>query len=136
MCKLLETDYLVRPATTECRKYVETQDIMWKTHNGGKNHDSPQAVNNHYMRGNTMAHKTQRQQPLVFFFATCGGGYTVEATTSLSLSLRICTRSFYNNTTTTTCKICALSRIYTYTTFRHIYVSVLQIGRNRSGPVL
>ena len=23
---------------------VETQNITWKTHNGGKNHDSPQAV--------------------------------------------------------------------------------------------
>ena len=36
-----------------------------------------------------MTQKTQRQQPLVFFFATRGGGYTVEATTSLSLSLSL-----------------------------------------------
>ena len=43
---------------------VETQDITWKTHNGGKNHDSPQAVNNHYMRGNTESKRAQRQQPL------------------------------------------------------------------------
>ena len=76
----------------------QEQGITWKTHNGGKNHDSPQAVNNHYMRGNTMTQKTQRQQPLGSFFATRGGGYTVEATTSLSLSLTValtlCTPNF------------------------------------------
>ena len=53
---LIEIDHLVRSATTESWKYVpnqkmqktvsnvETQDITWKTHNSGKNHDSPQAV--------------------------------------------------------------------------------------------
>ena len=84
-----------------------------------------------------MSKKTQRQQPLVFFFTTRGGGYTVEATTSLSLSLSL-TRSVqllqsnidnYN-------KLCTLSHIYTYMAFRHIYISVLPIGRYRSGPVL
>ena len=46
---------LSRSATTETRMYarnqtqknggnVATQDITWKTHNGGKNHDSPQSV--------------------------------------------------------------------------------------------
>ena len=46
---------LSRSATTEMRMYarnqtqenrgnVETQGITWKTHNGGKNHDSPQAI--------------------------------------------------------------------------------------------
>ena len=50
-----------------------------------------------------MTQKTQRQQPLVFSFATCGGGYIVEATTSLSLSLMLCI-SFYKVILTTTKK--------------------------------
>ena len=92
-----------------------------------------------------MTQKTQRQQPLVFFFATRGGGYTVEATTSLSLSLSLCLsltlcttflQSNIDNNLHISMKICALSHIYTYMTFRHIYISVLPIGRNRSGPVL
>ena len=68
---------------------VKTQDITWKTHKGGKNHDSPQAVKYTIGKRNTMTQKTQRQQPLVFFFASRGGGYTVEAMTSLSLSLSL-----------------------------------------------
>ena len=53
--EVLEIGSLSRSATTETRMYarnqtqknrgnVETQDITWKTHYGGKNHDSPQAV--------------------------------------------------------------------------------------------
>ena len=38
---------------------------------------------------NTMVQKTQRQQPLVFLFATRGDGYNEEATTSLTLSLSL-----------------------------------------------
>ena len=38
------------------------------------------------MREEYTVEETQRQRPLVLFFATRGGGYTEEATTSLSLS--------------------------------------------------
>ena len=62
-----------------------TQRLTWKTHNGGKNHDSPQAAE--YTIGEEYnVVKTQRQRPLVHFFTTHGGGYKMEATTSLSLS--------------------------------------------------
>ena len=89
------------------------------------------------MRGIQWHRKTQRQQPLVFFFATRGGGYTVEATTSLSLSVSL-TRSIQllQSNIDNSSKLCALSHIYTYMAFRHIYISVLPIGRYRSGPVL
>ena len=54
---------------------------------------------------------------------------------SVSISHTLCTTNF-TTTTTTLSKICALSHIYRYMTFRHIYISVLPIGRKRSGPVL
>ena len=87
---------------TENRSNVETQHVTWKTHNGGKNHDSPQAVNNITIREEYTVEETQRQRPLVLFLATRGGGYTEEATTSLSISLSrsltlshaLCTRNF------------------------------------------
>ena len=67
---------------TENRNNVETQNVTWKTHNGGKNHDSPQAVKctmrkvynvEEEHRGNDLlssspsphaAVTTRRQQPL------------------------------------------------------------------------
>ena len=85
-----------RNTHTENRNNVETQNVTWKTHNGGKNHDSPQAVNNITIREEYTVEETQRQRPLVLFLATRGGGYTEEATTSLSLSLSLslCTPNF------------------------------------------
>ena len=61
---------------------VETQDINVENPNVGKT---------------TAAHRlqeynveeTQRQRPLVLLFTTRGGGYKMEATTSLSLSLSL-----------------------------------------------
>ena len=56
----------------------------------------------------------------------------------LSLSPSLCTRAIQPlyKYVTTTITFCALSHIYTYMTFRHIYICVLPIGRNRSEPVL
>ena len=89
---------------TENRNNVETQDVTWKTHNGGKNHDSPQAVNNTTIGEEYTVEETQRQPPLVLFLATRGGGYTEEATTSLSLShaLSRSVQELLNDTTTIT----------------------------------
>ena len=93
-------DSLVHSATSEKRgcmheiyrkqKYkVETQDITWKTHNGGKNHDSPRAaeytIRKEYNSGSARATTSSTS-----LFATRGGGYKMEATTSLSLSLSLC----------------------------------------------
>ena len=70
------------------------------------------------------------------------GNRILTATTSLTHSLSLCvTRSvqlFYNiqQPYALQLKICALSHIYTHMTLRHIYICVLPIGRNRSGPVL
>ena len=89
---------------TENRSNVETQDVTWKTHNDGKNHDSPQAVNNTTIREEYTVEEAQRQRPLVPFLATRGGGYNEEATTSLSLSLTLSHAlytSLYNCSTTT-----------------------------------
>ena len=123
------------------QKYkVETQDITWKTHNDGENHDSPRAAEYTIREEYNDEENTQRQRPLVFFFTTRGGGYKMEAATSLSLShTHALLHALYNylyKYVTTTHHICALSHIYTYMTFRHIYICVLPIGRNRSGPIL
>ena len=69
---------------TQNRNNVETQDVTWKTHNGGKNHESPQAVKQSLYERKYNFEETQRQRPLVLFLATSGDGYTEEATTSLS----------------------------------------------------
>ena len=118
---------------------VETQDITWKTHNDGKNHGSPRAAEYTIREEYNDEENTQRQQPLVLFFTTRGGGYKMEATTSLSLSMSLCytlctTFYFLQQTYTTHSHIivCALSHIYTYMTFRHIYICVLL---NRSEPI-
>ena len=59
--------------------------LTWKTHNGGKNHGNPQAAE--YTIGEEYnVEETQRQRPLVLFFAT-RDGYNKEGTTSLSLTL-------------------------------------------------
>ena len=82
-------------------KWTETQGITWKTHNGGKNHDSHQAAKNtvrkEYNSGSARATTSSTS-----LFATRGGGYKMEATTSLtlSLSLSVCVtcsvQLFYN----------------------------------------
>ena len=80
------------------QKYkVETQDITWKTHNGGKNHDSPRATEYTIREGYNVVENTQRQRPLVLFLSTRGGGYKREARTSLSLSVTRSVQPFYNN---------------------------------------
>ena len=96
----------------------------------------------HYMREEYNDTKNTEATTSCLLLPTRGGGYTVEATTSLSLSLSFSVYlshalyNFYKVILTTPQKTGALSHIYTYMTFRHIYISVLPIGRNRSGPVL
>ena len=80
------------------QKYkVETQDITWKTHNGGKNHGSPRAaeytIGEEYNSGSARA-TTSSTSP----FAT-RGSYKMEATTSLSLSLPHSAHALYNHFT-------------------------------------
>ena len=81
---------------TKNRNNEEAQDVTWKTHNGGKNHDNPQAVNNITIREEYTFEETQKQRPLVLFLATRSGSYTEEATTSLSHSLSL-SLSLYKN---------------------------------------
>ena len=76
----------------------ETPDITWKTHNDGKNHDSPRAAEYTIKEEYNVEEQTQRQRPLVSFLTTRGGDYKMEATTSLSLSL---VHALYNFSTTT-----------------------------------
>ena len=51
---------------------TSTHMLTWKTHNGGKNHDRAQTAE-YTMREEYNNEDTQRQQPLVLFFATHGG---------------------------------------------------------------
>ena len=118
-----------------CRKQkykVETQDITWKTHNDGKNHDNPRAAEYTIREEYNDEENTQRQRPFVFFFTTRGGGYKMEATTSLSLS-----HTLYNFFTTfnTIESICPKSYLYIYD-FRVIYINVHRNRSDRSEPVL
>ena len=97
---------------------MEAQGVTWKTHNCGKNHDSPQAVKNTTIERNTQTRKrrgndlsssslshaaavtTRRQQPL-----------------SLSHSVMLCTLfllQLFNNSNNNLMKNCALSRIILY----------------------
>ena len=73
--------------------------LAWKTHNSGKNHDSPWAAEYTIREEYNVEENTQRQRALVLFFTTRGGGYKMEATTSLSLSLSVTrfVQLFYNN---------------------------------------
>ena len=107
-------DSLVRSATTEtenvCTKSthktecnMEIQDITWKTHNGGKNHDNPQAVKIHYMREEyndkesteattscLLLHHTRRRLH--------SGGNDLSLSLSLSRSVQLFYNYFYNTT--------------------------------------
>ena len=78
-----------------------------------------------------MSRKTQRQRPLVHFFTTRGGGYKMEATTSL------CTTNLSQHVIITTSQksMCPKSYLYIYD-FRAIYINVHTNRSNRSGPVL
>ena len=100
---LLEMDHLVRSATTESWKYVPNQRNAGKTVSNVDtryNVENPQwwekprqptgCKQSLYERKYNVE-ETQRQRPLVLILATHGSGYTVEATTSLSLSLTLCT---------------------------------------------
>ena len=62
-----------------------TQVLTWKTHNDGKNHGSPQAVE--YTVGEKITTvETQGQRPLALL-SSPHAAVTMEATTSLSLTL-------------------------------------------------
>ena len=84
----------------------------------------------------------QGQRPLALSFFATRGGYTrrqLPLSLSLSLSLSLThTHTLYTTNfiqqqhSSTHLKVCALSPIYTYMTFRHIYICVLL---NRSRPI-
>ena len=147
-------DSLVRWATTEPRKYARnrqrnqkykveyemtTQRLTWKTHNSGKNHDNPRTIEYTIWEKYKVEENTEATTSCLLLQHTWrrlqDGGNDLSLSLSLSLSVTHSVQIFYNNYQHVH-KICALSHIYTYMTFRHIYICVLPIGRNRSGPVL
>ena len=73
----------------------ETPDISVENPNVGKTTAAHRLQKIALYVRDTIAQKTQRQQPLVFFLATRSGGYTVEATTSLSHTLSL-SHALYN----------------------------------------
>ena len=106
----------------------------------GKNHGSPQTAE--YTKGEEYnSEDTQRQRPLVLFFATRGSynegnDLTHTHTHSLSLTLSLCTRTIqllYKSVTTTTKSVCPKSYLYIYN-FRVIYISVLPNRSDGSEP--
>ena len=71
-------------STHKTESNIETQNITWKTHNSGKNHDSPRAIEYTIWEEYKVEEKRRGNDLLSSFFAT-RGGYNEEATTSLSL---------------------------------------------------
>ena len=74
-----------------------TPILMWKPHNDGKNHGSPQTAK--YTMGEKYNNEdTQRQRPLVLFFAT-RGGYSRgnDLTHTHSLSRYLYSHALYNH---------------------------------------
>ena len=74
--------------------------------------------------------KTQRQRPLVFFFTTSGGGYKMEATTSLSLSHALYNFS-YNFQQLQYKSNCPKSYLYIYDFSAYLHMC----PSNRSEPI-
>ena len=73
-----------------------TPRLTWKTHNGGKNHGSPQTAENDTIGEEYKIKETQRQRPLVLFLCHTrrlqrGGNYL-----SVSLSLTLCTATLFS----------------------------------------
>ena len=122
---------------------VETQDVNVENPNVGKTTAAHRLQNTLWERSTTT--RIHRGNDLLSS-SSPHAAVTVEATTSVSVSLSLSlsvhllyncstTTDYNNNTTTTfinTMKVCALSHIYTYMTFRHIYICVLL---NRSKPI-
>ena len=93
----------------------------------------PTGCRMHYKRGIQQRGKTQRQRPLVLFFAT-RGGYKMEEN-DLSLSLYVHTLCNYLYKITTTQSMCPKSYLYIYD-FRDIYIYVHTNRSDRSEPDL
>ena len=74
----------------------ETPDISVENPNVGKTMAAHRLQENITIREEYTVEETQRQRPLVLFLATRGGGYTEEATTSLTLSLTL-SHTLYKN---------------------------------------
>ena len=88
------------------------------------------------MRGIQNQRKTQRQQPLVFFFTTRGDGYTMEATTSLTHSLSLSLlhamyNQLYNYNNNVIENMCPESYLYIYEFSAYLHLC----PSNRSEPI-
>ena len=134
-------------STHKTESNIETQNITWKTHNSGKNHDSPRAVEytiweEYKVEENTEAttsclllHHTRRR------LQDGGNDLSLSLSASLSLThalLHALYNSLYKYVTTTTSytySMCPKSYLYIYD-FRAIYINVHSNRLDRSGPVL
>ena len=119
----------------------ETQDITWKTHNSGKNHDSPQAVEYTIWEEYNVEEKHRGNDPLSSSSPHARRRYKMEATTSLSLSIYLSLlhalyNFLYNNIHVAYIpkSVCPKSYLYLYD-FRAIYIDVHSNRSDRSGPV-
>ena len=112
---LIGFDSSLRSATTETSMYAQGKQKIRMN------------------RVETTARKTQRQRPLVLFFAT-RGGYKMEEN-DLSLSLYVHTLCNYLYKITTTQSMCPKSYLYIYD-FRDIYIYVHTNRSYRSEPDL
>ena len=107
-----------------------TPILTWKTHNGGKNHGSPQTAE-YTMRETITTMEAQGQRPLALpLFATLGG-YNRGNYLSLSLSRSVQLTLYKNNNNNLNniSKVCALSHISTYMTFGLFTQMSTPIGR-------
>ena len=116
--------------TQKNKNNVETQNVTWKTHNVGKTTAAHMLQKIPLYERNILSRKCRGNNPSSSFSPHAAAvtqrrqrPLSISLTRSTTLSAHL-TLQLFNNTS----KTCALSRIYTYTTFRRIYIPVLPIG--------
>ena len=117
----------------------ETPDISVENPNVGKTTAAHRLQKIPLYERNTMSKEKHRGNDLLSSSLSPHAAVTTRRQQPLSLSLCLSHALYnysYNNATTPIPRNCALSHIYTHMIFRHIYISVLPIGRYRSGLVL
>ena len=112
--------------------------LTWKTHNDGKNHGNPQAAKIHYERED-YSNGSTKGNDLLHPLSSPHAAVTMEATTSLSLSLSFSLHTLYNYFTKVIQQhfkvLCPKSYLYIYD-FRVIYICVPTNRSDGSEPDL
>ena len=132
------TEEVCTKSTQKTESNIETQDITWKTHNSGKNHDSPRAVE-YTIWEEYKVERKHRGNDLLSSSSPHAAAVTRWRQRPLSLSLCISLlHALYNSSTNMwqrSKSMCPKSYLYIYD-FWAIYTNVLTNRLDWSGPVL